>query len=83
VARVFTIGAFVVYVYAERGNPHKQPHCHVNGKGTSTVVAIRTLTVLAGPKLPRNVRQALLDGLDELIARWEQLNPTSEDGETE
>lgn len=80
-ARLFAIGAFVVYVYAERGNPHKQPHCHVRGKGVTTVVAIRTMTVLAGPKLPRKVREALWDRMDDLVEAWEQLNRN--DGETQ
>jgi len=75
VPRLFSIGAFAVYVYAERGNPHKGAHCHVRGKEVTTVVSIPTQIVLAGPKLPKNVRQELQARIEEVMQGWDRLNP--------
>ena len=69
------MGAFAVYVYAERGNPHKRAHCHVRGKEVTTVVSIPTQVILAGPKLPKNVRQELQVRMEEVMQGWDRLNP--------
>jgi hypothetical protein len=75
VPRLFSIGAFAVYVYAESGNPHKVAHCHVRGKEVTTVVSIPSQVVLAGPKLPKNVRQELQARMEEVMQGWDRLNP--------
>jgi len=72
--RLFAIGAYAIYVYVERGNPHKAAHCHVRGKGVTTVVSIPMQTVLAGPSLPRRVRDELQARMSEVTAAWERLN---------
>jgi hypothetical protein len=68
------MGAFVVYVYAERGNPHKSAHCHVRGKGVTTVVSIPMQVILAGPKLPKSVREELRARMQEVMEGWDRLN---------
>lgn len=72
--RLFAIGAFAIYVYVERGNPHKAAHCHVRGKGVTTVVSIPMQVVLAGPDLPKQVRNELRSRMDEVVEAWERLN---------
>ncbi|MBA2446698.1 MAG: DUF4160 domain-containing protein [Chloroflexi bacterium] len=55
--RVVGRGRFSVYVYAEAGQPHHLPHCHVRWSDGSTQVALPTLWVLAGDELPRPARE--------------------------
>ncbi len=43
--------------------------------GGSTQVALPTLTVLAGERLPGGARALLLDNLERVCAVWDQLNP--------
>lgn len=81
--RLFAIGAFAIYVYVERGNPHKAAHCHVRGKGVTTVVSIPMLRVLAGPKLPRKVRDELQSRMDEVVEAWERLNSDQDTEKTD
>ena len=72
---VVTRGRFSVHVYAEAGQPHHLPHCHVRWSDGSTQVALPTLRVLAGEELPRPGRELLLDHLGEVCAAWDRLNP--------
>jgi hypothetical protein len=74
VPRLFAVGAFAIYVYVERGNPHKAAHCHVRGKGVTTVVSIPMQVVLAGPDLPKLVRNELQSRMQEVMEAWERLN---------
>lgn len=68
-------GRFSVYVYAEAGQPHHLPHCHVRWSDGSTQVALPTLLVLVGDDLPGRARRMLWDELDEICAAWNRLNP--------
>jgi hypothetical protein len=79
-AKVFGEGSFSVYVYCELHGPHKLPHCHVRTKESDTVVSLPLLTVLVGPKLPRDIRRALQERLEEIWRAWERLNPGAEGG---
>lgn len=72
--RVLDNGSYIVYVYSEIGQPHHLPHCHVHWAKGDTVVALPTLTVLAGPPLPRDGRRFLLEGVEEICACWDRLN---------
>jgi hypothetical protein len=81
--RLFAIGAFAIYVYVERGNPHKAAHCHVRGKDVTTVVSIPTQKVLAGPKLPRKVREELQSRMNEVVEAWERLNSDQDTEKTD
>lgn len=73
--RVATRGRFSVHVYAETGQPHHLAHCQVRWAGHSTQVALPTLDVIVGDKLPRRAWQLLEDSLFEIIAEWNRLNP--------
>jgi hypothetical protein len=73
--RVVRRGRFTVYVYAEVGQPHHLPHCHVRWSDGSSQVALPTLTVLVGDELPRPARQLLWDYLEAICAVWNRLNP--------
>ena len=64
-----------MYVYAEVGQPHHLPHCHVRWPDGSIQVALPTLRVLAGGEIPPAARQLLLDHLDQICAVWDRLNP--------
>ncbi|MBI4497707.1 MAG: DUF4160 domain-containing protein [Chloroflexi bacterium] len=74
-ARVVSSGPFSIYVYAEAGQPHHLPHCHVRWSEGSTQVALPTLRVLAGDPLPAAARRLLLDHLEAICGAWERLNP--------
>jgi len=66
---------FSVYVYSERGAPHHLPHCEVRwNDGTSAVVRLPSLQLLAGRQLSRADRKLLASVLDALAARWNELN---------
>jgi len=75
VVRVMSRGRFSVYVYAEVGQPHHLPHCHVMWPEGSAQVALPTLALLAGPRLPGAARVLLLDNLERLCDTWDTLNP--------
>ena len=47
----------------------------MRGKEVTTVVSIPTQGVLAGPKLPKNVRQELQARMEEVMQGWDRLNP--------
>ena len=73
--RVFQSGSYLVYVYRELQQPHHLPHCHVYWDGGGTVVALPTLSLLAGPWLPASARRLLSERLDEIWDCWVTLNP--------
>jgi hypothetical protein len=64
---------FVVLIFFERGVKHHSPHCHVRWGDDETVVAIPTLTELAGTSLPKAGRRLLAQNLGLLVAKWVQL----------
>jgi hypothetical protein len=64
---------FVVLIFFERGVKHHLPHCHIRWGDEETVVAIPTLTELAGTSLPKAGRTLLAKNLGLLVAKWVQL----------
>lgn len=73
--RVVTRGRFSVYVYAEYGQPHHQPHCDVRWSDGNAQVALPGLRLLAGDDLLARARQLVRDELDRICDAWTQLNP--------
>ena len=73
--RVVNRGRFAVYVYAEVGQPHHLPHCHVRWSDGDAQVVLPTLRLLAGDTLPREAHRMLVEHVEEIIAAWECLNP--------
>jgi hypothetical protein len=47
----------------------------MRGREVTTVVSIPSQVVLAGPKLPKKVRQELQARMDEVMQGWDRLNP--------
>jgi hypothetical protein len=77
VVRVVQRGRFSVYVYAEAGQPHHQPHCHVYWRDGESVVDLVRLSVLAGQPLPPAARELIRDHLVDITNAWTLLNPTA------
>ena len=67
-------GRFSVYVYAEGGQPHNLPHCHVLWADGSAVICLPTLIFIAGNPLPRRAKRLLLLHLDSICDAWNELN---------
>lgn len=72
--KLFSDGHYSVYVYPEGGEPHHLPHCHVRWAKGDTILALPTLIVLAGHRLPRSGRRLLREQLDEICAGWDSVN---------
>jgi hypothetical protein len=68
-------GRVAVYVYAEEGQPHSKPHCHVVWKDGKAVIELPSGHRLAGHRLPAAARELVLDEMDELVGAWDRLNP--------
>ena len=60
-----------MHVYAERGAPHKLPHCHVRVGTVTCVVILPSLAPIHG-ELPRAILERLAARLDEVVAVWEK-----------
>jgi hypothetical protein len=75
--KILDNGRYRVYVYANDGNPHHLPHCHVywNGSGHASVVSLPDLGVIVGESLPRTGQRYLRANLEVLMAAWRRLNP--------
>jgi hypothetical protein len=73
--RVVVQGRFRVYVYAEGGQPHHLPHCNVRWPDGEAQVSLRTLSVLAGDRLPREAHMLLVRHQAKIAAAWDALNP--------
>ncbi len=68
-------GRIIVRVYCEIGSPHHLPHYHVQeGDEAVSVVSLRTMNVIAGPKLSRAAREVVAANLDKATAKWNELN---------
>lgn len=65
---------YSVYVYYEGGQPHHLPHCQVRWPGGNCQLELPTLRLIAGPDVPRSVKEFILEHLDEVIAKWNELN---------
>jgi len=78
--RLFDGPNFSVYVYAESGAPHKLAHCQVRWTdGTDIQVSLPGLNRLAGEReLTRVERELLVERMEELVAKWLELNPEKE-----
>ena len=61
--KILDSGRFRVYVYANDGNPHHLPHCHVywNGDDHASVVSLPDLGGIVGDALPRAALRYLRD----------------------
>ena len=68
-------GGYSVYVYYEGGQPHHLPHCQVRWPDRNCQLELPTLRLIAGPDVPRKVREYILEHMDEVIATWNELNP--------
>jgi hypothetical protein len=73
--RVARRGGYVVYVYAEGGQSHHLPHCHVVWSDGETAVELPNGNRLAGDKLPAVARELVRDAMDEIVVVWNRLNP--------
>lgn len=57
-------------------NDHPPPHCHIRrSDGTETRVAIPSLKILTGCALSKTEKATLLDQIDELCDKFDELNP--------
>ncbi|MGH7600781.1 MAG: DUF4160 domain-containing protein [bacterium] len=72
--KVLQVGKYAVYVYREIGGSHHLPHCHVRWSDGSVVVALPSLDVIAGGRLPRGAGELVADHLEEIWEAWNQLN---------
>jgi hypothetical protein len=77
VPRVVEGPNFHVYVYAESSSPHKLAHCQVRWTdGSDIQVTLTGLNRVAGEReLTRTERELIAQHLDELVAKWQELNP--------
>lgn len=75
--KVVQRGRFSIYVYAESGQPHHLPHCHVYWSDGESVIGLARLSVLSGPPLPAAARELLRDYLADAKRAWTRLNPGS------
>jgi Domain of unknown function (DUF4160) len=73
--RVVASGRFSVYVFAEEGQPHHLPHCHVRWSDGQAVVELPSRRRRSGHALPAAARQLLEDHAAEIEAAWNRLNP--------
>jgi len=69
--------SYSVYVYPE---DHAPPHCHIRYKNdeAESVVGLPLLNLITGKPIPRAVRKALIENINELSKIWEQLNPNKQ-----
>jgi hypothetical protein len=70
---------YVVCVYSERGGRHHLPHCHVSWGDQEAVVSLATLRRLAGDEVPASGIEILVENLDLLVKKWDELNGRSEE----
>ena len=73
--KVVQRGRFAVYVYAERGERHHLPHCHVYWPDGESVVSLRDGELLRGDAVPAAARRLVREHLSEIRRAWASLNP--------
>jgi len=67
---------YCVYVYID----HPPPHCHVrHSNGDESRVGLPLLNLLSGPKLNKKIHNDLIEKIDFLSDKWEELNPDKHD----
>ena len=55
---------------------HPPPHCHVYcSDGTELIISIPLLNELFGKKIKKEIREYLLEELEDLVTEWETKNP--------
>lgn len=75
---MFRKDGFVVCIYCERGGQHHLPHCHVRWADREAVVSITTARLIVGDAIPAGAIQVLVENVDLLVKRWEELNGSAE-----
>lgn len=73
--KVVQRGRFGVYVYAERGERHHLPHCHMYWSDGESVVSLRDGELLRGDDVPAAARRLIQAHLGEIRRVWDSLNP--------
>ncbi len=74
--KVLSYKGIDICVYpAEFAQRHHLPHCHVRWAGREVVVALPTLRLLVGKRLPKGARKLLLTRLDMICEAWNEKNP--------
>lgn len=68
-------GRYSVYIYAEEGNRHHLPHCHVRWSDGYASVQLGRVRVIEGDSLPRAARELIDEHYDQLVDTWNLLNP--------
>ncbi len=70
--KVLQYDNFAVYIYSD----HAPPHCHVRfSDGDELIIALPSFKTLAGGKnLKRNIKELLMENLDFLCTKWDELN---------
>ena len=69
---------YVVCVYCERGVQHHLPHCHIKWGDKEAVVALPTLKLIVGDRVPAAGIAILVDNISVLVEHWERLNRCGE-----
>ena len=65
-----------IHVYPfEVFQPHHLPHCHVRWKNGEAVVALPTLRLIVGKRLPKGGKELLLSHFNDICKAWNKLNP--------
>ena len=59
------------------------PHCHVRWADREAVVSIATARLIVGDDLPAGAMQILVENVDLLAKKWEELNGSAERHSTE
>ncbi|MGH2530736.1 MAG: DUF4160 domain-containing protein [Thermomicrobiales bacterium] len=62
-------------MYAEEGNRHHLPHCHVQWDRGAASIRLPELTRLAGDTLPLGARELLRAHEQDIIDTWNKYNP--------
>lgn len=71
--KVLQFDNFSIYIYPD----HAPPHCHLRfTNGVDMIVSLPNLKSLTGDglKLKRSVKQLLIENIDFLCTKWDELN---------
>jgi hypothetical protein len=72
--RIVRHGTIAIYVYAEVGGRHHQPHCHVMWPDGRCSIGLDGFALLAGTQPPRAVWDLLREYESTINAVWNELN---------
>jgi hypothetical protein len=76
--RAFRFGNYGVYVYDERGQPHRLPHAHVKRQRGRRVASFFLMTLTTYDEiepLPSDLLAEIRKEQQHLLDLWAQLNP--------